>query len=93
MPDRTDERLRAARNDDEVHAVCHQAVGDDRQAVTDGFPGEKVEIGAAVVIDEKDIQPVVAALDDMMRQAGSTMRETRGMRSGHRSNRESSRNR
>ena len=66
------ERRRAARDGDKMDMIGHEAIGEDDEAVSRQLLGEKIEVGASVVIDEEDILPVVAALNDMMRRTGHT---------------------
>ena len=56
-----------ARNRDQMRVVGHQAIADDCHAGGFAPLAEQVEIHPAVVIDEEDILPIVAALRDVMR--------------------------
>jgi hypothetical protein len=46
--------------------VCHEAIGEELEAVFVGLVFEMVEIDAAVVVDEKDVLAIVASLGYVM---------------------------
>ena len=55
---------------DEVDVVGHEAVAEDAQSEARGLAVEQAEPFAAVVVGEEDVLPVVAALGDVVRDAG-----------------------
>ncbi len=55
---------------DDVDVIGHQAIALDRKAEPIGLRLEQFEIEPAVVVGEKDVLTVVAALCDVVRQTG-----------------------
>jgi len=51
---------------DYMDMVCHEAIGEELEAVFVGLVFEMVEVGAAVVVDEKDVLAIVASLGYVM---------------------------
>lgn len=80
--DDSGQRMGLAGNDHEVDVIGHQAVGQDSQPMPRRLLGQQIEIGPSVVIDEEDILAIVAALDDVVGQAGKD--DARDARHGRR---------
>ncbi len=55
------------RHQDQVHVVRHQAIGPDRHPVL----GQELDIGALVPVVEEGLEPPVAPLGHVMRDAGN----------------------
>ena len=51
---------------DYMDMVCHEATGEELEAVFVGLVFEMVEIDAAIVVDEKDVLAIVASLGYVM---------------------------
>ena len=60
------EGIAVAGDCDYMDMVCHEAPGEEFEAVFVGLVFEVVEIDAAVVVDEKDVLAIVASLGYVM---------------------------
>ena len=53
-----------------MDVICHQAIAEQTHAVFGAVVSQELKVGLAVGITEEDVAAVVAALRDVVREAG-----------------------
>jgi len=67
---RTAQRVRVGRDEDQMHMVGHQHPGPDLNGGRRGVLGQQVPIEPVVVVAKEGLRATVAALGDVVRDAG-----------------------
>jgi len=66
------------RHGDEVHVICHPAIGQNPEATTLRVPAQEFQVVLLVIRREEHRLPIVATLRNVMRRAGNDNAGTSG---------------